>query len=458
MLAPLAVLALLGVKEPPPQPIVFKRPTMTFSTSWEIAIIDGRIWRGPLGENALTLLPPDGLPAPKGRLEAWKELVPLTRAFVFPTKILELSADGENLVAIGDDGRVYYTKLGTLDWDDVWGPPGIAAPLSLPAGNKGWAISHRKIPYADVDGNVHPVSAGVTTLYALTADDRIVYADPWLPPAFDHEMCPPERGRVVLVALSASASTMAVMDEGGRVYTRLADFDVVGNNPALPYSWTREKREGVLENVRTLPGEDWVEQPRIPGRHTSLLTIFQTAPGPTDPNGARTLRVEGDRGYWEKHLRESAWRFVKAPGIVVTQPFVDDRPAATKPPRGARLGGRLKKLDIVVDDFFLACPGAPMTVRRGDEEVHMRLWFTDRLIEWSRRTRDLAGAVVLEPGQRGPLADAVREAFGGELLEVEVDVRADDDGAVRRVELKAQKTAEDPRRKLLQVTLRPARP
>ena len=45
-----------------------------------------------------------------------------------------------------------------------------------------FAMSHRKIPYEDLDGNPHPVTAGVTTVYALLEQGRrLSYADPWLP-------------------------------------------------------------------------------------------------------------------------------------------------------------------------------------------------------------------------------------------------------------------------------------
>lgn len=435
-LAPLLALAL------PSAPVVLETPTSAFTPAWELALDDGKAWRRPLSARqpgAWELLPPAGLPMPGGRIEAIKELVlPLAREFDRAGPLRQLSADGENIVIVDDRRRVYYAKLGSLAFTDVWGPPAWAAPLTLPDDTLAWAISHRAQPYEDIDGNVHRVSAGVTTLYALTADGRITYQDPWLPPPstpggrWEREVCPPDRGALTLVALAASASTIAVMDDGGRVHTRLADFDTLGHNPALPYSWRRERRAGLEETVRSLPAEDWRLQPEIPGAHAAAVTVFFTGPG----NARRRLRVEGAGGFYEKDLMDPGWRFVRH---VSSSPatLMAPREPSRRAARGQALTGKLAKAVIDVEGFDLQCPGARVTVTRDDEVVRLTLWHADRLLEWNRTELDLRGALVLEGAPQGKLADDVRTLFGGDVHEVEVDVhhRYVDIKSVSRLEL-----------------------
>ena len=60
----------------------------------------------------------------------------------------------------------------------------------------------------------------------------------------------PRKNQFVAASLSASASTIFVIDAAGNSFTRLADFDTTGHNPGLLYSWEREKRSGVKAMVR----------------------------------------------------------------------------------------------------------------------------------------------------------------------------------------------------------------
>lgn len=436
--------------------------TRALTPTWQLVLVDGKVYRrrapspaasrSPLASSAARsswhLVPPDGVPAASARIEVIKELiVPIARAFEPPTRLVEIGADGDNLIVVDDRRRVYYAKLGADPgrvgaWADVWGPPGLAAPLALPDDTIAWAISQRAQPYEDIDGNVHPVSAGVTTLYGLFAPDapsrgsRIGYQDPWLPPPamsggrWDREVCPPERGTLTLISLAASASTIAVMDDGGRVFTRLADFDTLGHNPALPYSWRREKRGGLEENIRSLPPEDWRLQPRIPGPHGAALTIFFTGAG----NARRRLRVAAPGGFWEKDLLDPAWRLVTTaprgarsdtpePGGGPPLVLVEDREPTRHPPRGERLHTKIGKADVTVEDFGVQCPGAAVTVARDGERVSLTLWHSERLLEVDRRETDLRGALIIEGKPTGQLADDVRELFEGEAVhEVEVDV------------------------------------
>ena len=310
------LIVLLAVAPPGlPDQVSLKTPTRSFTTRYDLALEGGRIWRKPRGHGEWLMLPPDGLPASKGRLEALKDERPLTPVtFSRPTKLVSISADGDNLIAVSDQRRVYYAKLSTLEWTDQWGPPLIKGVLLVDQGASALQVSHRTLAYDDLDGNRHPVTAGVSTLYLLTPDG-LRFADPWLPANFSRRICLPLRDRFAAVAMSASASTLMVMNGAGQVFSRLADFDTLGSDPALPYSYTRTSRSRLDSAVRTLPGEGWRAQPALPGPAFAVITIAQTTL--TDlPNDARELRVATAGGYWKKMISASRWTFQASPDAV----------------------------------------------------------------------------------------------------------------------------------------------
>ncbi|MEW5742003.1 MAG: hypothetical protein AB1938_24020 [Myxococcota bacterium] len=415
-----------------PDTVELKTPTESFTATHFLALRDGRLWwkRRDLASSSWALLPPDGLPAPRGRLEALKELtsdLPVAPPpFRRPARLVSLSADGDNLVAVSEAQVVYYTKLSTLDWTDRWGPPALNGHLSA-AGVDALAMSHRKIPYEDLDGNPHPVSAGVTTLYALKDGGRVLaFADPWLPPDFQRTLCLPERGRFVAASLSASASTVFVMDAAGRAFTRLVDFDTLGDDPALPYSYAREKRSGPKSVVRTLPAEDWRAQPRVPGPHTTRITIHQTG----STNADRELRVEGDGGTWVKRLFDAEWRFVSTgrtaagPALVSTppqQPSRDETLTAANPWAGAV---------IRLEQFNPGCPPARLVVEAPGEDLSLDFPFHGGLdldaLDRDKGVRHFKGALLLPKGKSPWLHRLRAAAAGASHLEVSLEVTATD--------------------------------
>ena len=402
-----------------PERVTLKTPTETFTATHEIVVHDGHLWWRRHGER-WTLLPPDGLPAPRGRLEALKEELPVAvKLFRRPERVEQLSADGDNLIAIGNDGTLYYAKLSTLDWVDEWGPTGLAAPLSV-KGLDAFAMSHRKIAYEDLDGNPHPVSAGVTTLYGMrNGGSTLSYADPWLPPNWERTICLPERGRFIASAMSASASTVFVMDASGRSFTRLIDFDIHGDNPALPYSYAREKRTGPKSGIRTLPGPEWISQPPIQGKHTTRITIAQT--GPT--NGDRELRVEGDGGLWTKRINDSEWKFTST-GAPVSRPFVLNQPPPHNPSRDTVLRAKnpWPGTQISLEDWNPGCDPAVLRIEAGAEVLTLALPFHDGLELGGK----YEGALLLPPGKSSWLSKLKVLSLGRPYLDVELEVTQDE--------------------------------
>ncbi len=392
-----------------PEQIVTKSDTQSFTHEYDVALLDGKIWHRPRAEGksqAWTLLGKTGLP---GDFPLSARL----RKSASPPSIKKISADGDNLIAIDNEGRVYYMKWGSRKWMNTWGKP-VAKKLTLPESSRSFAISHRGPfagGYSDIDGHFHPVSVGVTTLYLLSKDGlTIAYADPWLPAGFSHAICGPEQNRFRARSLSASASTLFVINDAGRMYTRLADYDTLGCNPVLAYSYDRGKRDpDFRKDVRTLPPEPWKKQPAIPqslGRITSAITVFQTGTG----NAARELRVEGvDRsgasGYFSKPIDSETWRFVRT-DLPLSKPLLSlaSETSDWGPALDQTLSGRLRtrtapvsrEYDISLKNFNPPCEAATLSLVLGEDTIVFPVY----LIATSPDDRHMKGAMLLSAEHR----------------------------------------------------------
>ncbi len=415
-----------------PARIPLKTGTESFTHEWYVALRDGRIWLRPNEETT-------------GRREPWRLLPPDGRA---GCDLREITADGSNLVAIAGDGLVHYTKLYDFDWIETWGIPPFDGPLHAPRERRALAISHRgplAAYYEDIDANPHPMSAGVTTRYLLSADGgALSYADPWLAPHFERRIALPRRDRFRAVALVASASTLFVVNAAGEMWTRLADYDTLGENPVLGYTYERGRRgpSAIGTTTRTLPPEEWAPQPRVPGRITRRIAILQTGEG----NAARELRVEGvdaagAGGYWRKMLRGETWAFVPT-GARVAGPFLDPALAPDSllgPRRDRDLRGRIESpemgapVEVELAEFNPDYPPAVLRLtaggRRTDLALHMRA--PDREVGGRISQIDGTIAVARDPGAPAELARALERLFGTAAAHVAVDVRIDDRGGVR---------------------------
>ena len=300
------------------------------------AIREGRIWFKPIASHQTArwkLFDRDGY--------ANKNQSPLVR----------LSADGDNLIAVDTNGIIYYAKTkgvvcqvsfdcaqwkiiqSDVKWKEKWfGMDGVSLIVNLfknPVLNlienaRSIAISHKgpdTMYYTDMNGKKHPDPyVGVTTIYTLSEDGlRIYFADPWLHNKFANEITGPEDGRFKAETLAASASTIMIFqrarnecgEEINKIYTRFADFDSIGSNPALKATYNPNNP---IPLVRYLPSENWIEQPSISlsgkARLTKNIAILQTGWG----QNHRQLRVQGQdadqrNGFYYKNIYETKWKF-----------------------------------------------------------------------------------------------------------------------------------------------------
>ncbi|MDR1894116.1 MAG: hypothetical protein LBQ61_05400 [Spirochaetales bacterium] len=403
-----------------PEAVYIKTRTQTFNTYHYYLVQDGLIWYKSIDETKepveWTLFEKTGLPH-----DSWKI------GFNKPERIVEISADADELVALSDQGGFYrfcFDKIISHKsnvWFDRQGWP-VAEQLFLDNRTKkniAWALGKRNnqvLYYEDPFGNQHHNGTmEIATTYMLLEDGQeICYADTGLPGDFSRNFIGPEGGAFKALALSASGSTMFVMNDAGEMYTRIADFDIVGCDPMwfkytyVPYE-SDEAGTNYFSNLTEwgLPSEDWRAQPRIPLNGNAMLsrhiTILQNGQG----NAARELRVAGineagETGYWTKGIFDDSWIFRTvplyfSPGSLL--PTGEDSGKRGEPPvtafRGFWWNGYEKEDDVVyeIPNFNVLEGSCELRISR-QGEVHSLTLYPVEL--WTYQKRDFL------PGRTGP--------------------------------------------------------
>ena len=362
-----------------PNRVILKTPQQTFTHKYDFMLIDGKIWvksRISGGEfSNWDMLNGHGLPAKSKTASPYKKV----------SKLKEISADGENLIAVDTNNIVYYTKTYNWKWKDHFSVLPMTKQLKLPVGKRAFGISHRgnyMKYYNDIDGNAHSVSAGVTTLYLLDKSGHtIFFADPWLPPKFSHIIDTPNQGTFIASNMAVSGSTIFLINAAGEMYTRLYDYDTSGQNPVLAYSYKREKRKSSSRKmVRSLPNESWRKQPNIDAKITNSITIFQTGKG----NSSFELRVEGqdpdgNTGYYTKAIYDDDWNFVPT-NLPLTGKAINTNVAKSKlfcPAKVRSYSGVIKRgkfeVKATLEDFWPYSPPSMISFKIGKETFKAKL-------------------------------------------------------------------------------------
>jgi hypothetical protein len=320
--------------------------TDAIDSKYFYALRDGRVWFKPIAAH------------PNAR---WKLFDENGYADKIRSQLISLSADGDNIIVVDVNQTIHYAKTNkvvcqvSLDcpqwkiiqtivkWKEKWfSMDGVSLivnlfknPILYPIQNaRSIAISHKgpdTMYYTDMNGKKHPDPyVGVTTIYTLNEDGtRIFFADPWLHNKFDNEITGPEDGQFKAETLAASGSTIMLFqrarneqgEEINKMYTRFADFDSIGSNPALRATYNIGNR---IPLIRYLPSEDWIQQPCIPlsgkARLTKNIAILQTGWG----QNHRQLRVQGQdennrNGYYFKNIYDTKWMFEIVDNIVIEE-------------------------------------------------------------------------------------------------------------------------------------------
>ncbi len=398
-----------------PDVVYIRTPYQTFNNHHYFALVGGRIWEKDRSKTATGepevvsaggwhLMEETGLPWRPGKV---RREVP---RFVKVGQVLAIVADDDEIIALGANQRVYWKRDGATrrfddQWYDLWGFP-LRGRFYWPEEAldfKGWGVGRRRLEstgyFTDIDGNEHVSGFGITTTYVLDDDGHTIwFADTGLPPRLSHRICGPERDRMVLEGLDASASTMMLIDDKGNVFTRLADYDTQGGTPGHRYSYERVGLDDLdpfdprtIDTNMSLPGEDWMTHAPVTlsghGAVTSDITILQTGLG----NDARELRIagrgpEGQPGYYWKALLDEAWRFREAPISVAELGWLQQDRLGEPPQlveskdiamRGHLVVKGLGTFEVSVPDFNRTCTPATVDVTVGATVVPLELHLVD---------------------------------------------------------------------------------
>jgi hypothetical protein len=327
-------------------PIYVCTPTNAMDSKFFYAVRDGKIWFKPIAAH----------PDAPWKLFGGKGFIDNTK-----TPLISLSADGDNILAVDIHQIIHYAKSNQIicqvsfdcpqwkiiesrvKWTEKWfNMDGISLIVNLfknpvlnPIKNyRSIAISHKghdTMYYTDMKGKKHPDPyVGVTTIYTLNEDGtRIFFADPWLQNKFENEITTPEEGQFKAETLAASASTIFLIqrarnkngEEINKMYTRFADFDSIGSNPALKATYNQKN---TIPLIRIIPGEDWILQPSISlegkARLTKNISILQIGWGQNN----RELRVQGQdhfgqNGFYFKRIYSNKWNFQITNDMIINE-------------------------------------------------------------------------------------------------------------------------------------------
>lgn len=430
MLTAVVCLLALASAEALPEHVYLRSAQRGLAWENEYALLDGKLWIKPnsdtsAGKGGWQLF--DGTGVPHGGD---------AKSFLPTHRLVEFATDGTMILAVSNTGR-FYNWQPTLSAHTVWmdklGTP-FAQELLAPK-RRAWSFSFsvdvapekRLTPmhdivsyYQDADGN--KIQFGFTaTLFVLDPDgQRIRFWDTGLPASFHKAFSTPERGRFIAANLSAAASTIFVIDAGGRMFTKMHDYEMFAACPGLRYTYRHARRTRGDDEIlslfaaeRTLPLPDWREQPPIvlegSAGITTAITILQTGKG----NAARELRVQGrdqdsQYGYFFKPIFGSDWSFK-----VTGERFADDARIAHL--GGAPVLGKLQDktysgkverepgvgrgLDVELVDFYYYDTPARLRVHLGPKQFEMTFHTADA---WTPSVQqkyhpELVGSVVGEP-------------------------------------------------------------
>ena len=231
-----------------PDTVYIKTPTQTFNKNYQFCLVDGIIYyKGRFSEiepNDWKILDECGLPYSKRNI------------YPTPERIVSIAGDVDSLLAMDDAGKIYeyYFERTTIrrhvTWYNNMGFPSKGQiTLNATTGNaRAWTVGTRRsevLYYTDIFGNHHHYgSMGIETYYILNdAGDSIRFTDSGLPADLSRTMLLPERGKFIARNISASGSTLMVINDAGEIYTRLIDYDTMGCDPMFfKYSYNNIKQ------------------------------------------------------------------------------------------------------------------------------------------------------------------------------------------------------------------------
>lgn len=376
-----------------PEKVYIKTATQTFNKDYQFVLVDGRIYYK--GRNEGTG------PAEWVLLKGTGKPFHFNNRWPVPDRITEISGDVDSLLAFDDRGRMYeiYFERTTIRKHNLWyRDMGFPAKKQLTINSitencRSWAVGTRRsevLWYEDIFGNQHHYgSMGIETFYFLTEDGRSIrFTDSGLPADFSRTILLPERGSFIARKLSASGSTVMLINDAGEIYTRLIDFDTMGCDPMFyKYTYKKEVQPYRGDEYKSnftawgLPNEEWAKQPEIKltgkGAITHHITIVQNGRG----NFARELRVgglspEGKTGFYYKNLLDEEWKFREVSMRFTAESYLDtetDRAALRGEKQEYSYTGESGKYSLSVPDFVMSEGECTLEITSGEETASVTM-------------------------------------------------------------------------------------
>jgi hypothetical protein len=319
---------------PPDMPagVVMRGQTETFNARYLFALRDGGLWIKQFN-------------TAYGEVSSWTCIGTTDNPYKTLTGYFylgwvdDVSVDGGYIV-LKSQNKVYWTLDGVkgikdIAWSDRWGFPfGVGYGITFPSRYTAWSNSFSDANYQKyyTDGNNIKFTIFVGHLFLLDENQTdIHFADGWLPRDWGYQVGGPERGRFKAINISASGSVIFLIGRYGDMFTRHTDFDLIGANPFLKYTYETitipdYSKIYNFEYPRRLPHADWVRQTKITGLITSRISISSNGDG----QDARVLRVQGmngssQTGYFEKALTAPSWTFVETNETIPPTDYIDNQ-------------------------------------------------------------------------------------------------------------------------------------
>jgi hypothetical protein len=377
-----------------PRVVDIATATQAMNIYYEYALADGLLYQRKLGDTQWTLTDGIGLPNKDG------ELLPELKG-----KLTRVFADGNVVQVVDEADQVFRvdSALSILDvesslyaWRYSWG----GGMLKMRKDLRAVSYARRTILNVGVVEDrygyellaANPSSlmsvfhdngySGLMHFYGLSSDGtRLLFADNGLKPVFNYEFDLPHEDDFVGVSIASSGSMVVILDDKGRLWAKLLDFDWNGSNPMMfEYAYAdkggaRRKNGDALEGFGRvhLPMPPWRELPRPPeGLFSTEMSMVVTGLG----NNARELRMRGfdDSGKCGLHvisLEKNEWSF-RETGICPTERFVKaERPKL--PTRFSTLTGTLTidgvRYRATMSEYSLADSPARLELRNDSNEI-----------------------------------------------------------------------------------------
>ncbi|MBN2737047.1 MAG: hypothetical protein JXR70_08715 [Spirochaetales bacterium] len=306
--------------------------------------------------------------------------------------IEELSVDGPYII-LRANNKLYWSldgekNINNIVWFDRWGFPfSMGSGMAFPDKNIKWTatISHPDFNKYYVDQNSIKFYCFVGGVYYLDSNQTDLHmTDGWLPRDWEYQFGGPVRGRFKALNISASGSSVFLINQFGDMFTRHVDFDNNGANPFFTYTYDNYKVDDYnkiydLEIPRRLPHEDWVMQNKIPGELTSKITVISTGPGQINRKLRVQGRLSGNTGYFEKMIGDTNWNFVQTDEYITESDFISNNPADMSesdlgPSKEYIYKGILSNaVAITIDEFNFYSSPAKITFTSGSDSLQIPL-------------------------------------------------------------------------------------